>query len=466
MSVVTRFAPSPTGYLHIGGARTALFNWLFARNRGGRYLLRIEDTDRERSTEAAVAAILDGLSWLGLDADEPPIFQFQRAKRHAEAAHALVERGGGYRCYLDPGEADALRNDAKAQGKPFRSPWRDGGHAPAGKPFVVRLRAPDSGETMIDDKVQGIVRIANAEIDDLVLLRSDGTPTYMLAVVIDDHDMGVTHVIRGDDHLTNAFRQLQIIRGLGFSEPVYAHVPMIHGPDGAKLSKRHGALGVDAYRDMGYLPEAMRNYLLRLGWSHGDDEIISTEQAIEWFDLDHIGRSPARLDFDRMASLNAHYLRLADDSRLADLCLAQIAKRGWTPDTAEVVRVRAAMPVLKLRAKTIEELADEAAFLIANARKSAQDSVTQPALNAEEHARLSRLAETLAQTPAWEADALNERLKAFANAEGVGLGKIGPALRVALTGGAKSPDLANLLKLLGKDEALIRLRGRLAAAAG
>ena len=320
--VVTRFAPSPTGYLHIGGARTALFNWLYARHHGGTYLLRIEDTDRARSTEPAIAAIFDGLEWLGLAGDEPATFQFARSDRHAEVAHQLLEAGHAYRCYLTQEELAARREAAQAERRTFRidSEWRDAdpASAPAGQPFVVRIKAPREGETVIEDQVQGRVAVSNAELDDFVLLRSDGTPTYMLAVVVDDHDMGITHVIRGDDHLNNAFRQLAIIRHMGWPEPVYAHVPLIHGHDGAKLSKRHGALGVDAYRDeLGVLPEAMFNYLLRLGWGHGDEEIISRDQAVEWFDIAHVGKSPSRFDLAKLLNLNRHYLREADDARLA-----------------------------------------------------------------------------------------------------------------------------------------------------
>ena len=359
--VVTRFAPSPTGYLHIGGARTALFNWLFARHHGGRYLLRIEDTDRGRSTQPAIEAILDGLSWLGIEGDEPPVFQFERSSRHAEVAAALVEAGHAYRCYLTPEELTARREVAQAERKPFRiaSEWRDCNDAADGKPFVVRLKAPQDGETVIEDLVQGRVQVANAELDDFVLLRSDGNPTYMLAVVVDDHDMGVTHVIRGDDHLNNAFRQLGIIRAMGWEEPTYAHIPLIHGSDGAKLSKRHGALGVDAYRDeMGILPEALANYLLRLGWGHGDDEIISLAQAVEWFDLDHVGKSPSRFDLKKLENLNGHYIREADDARLAAL----IAPRMGI-DAAGIDLLTRAMPELKARAHDLGQLADGAAFL-------------------------------------------------------------------------------------------------------
>ncbi len=461
MSVVTRFAPSPTGYLHIGGARTALFNWLFARANGGKYLLRIEDTDRERSTDAAVKAIFEGLEWLGLLGDEEPLFQSSRAGRHAEVAHNLVARGGAYRCYLTSAEIEALRVEMREAGKPFRSPWRDRTDHPAGQPYTIRLRAPLEGSTVIEDRVQGRVEIAHDQLDDLILLRSDGAPTYMLAVVVDDHDMGVTHVIRGDDHLTNAFRQLQIIRALGWPEPTYAHVPLIHGPDGAKLSKRHGALGVDAYREMGYLPEAMRNYLLRLGWSHGDDEIISTGQAIAWFNLDHIGRSPARLDFDKLASVNGHYLREADDDRLMNLWKEFASRADWRPDQDEFDKVKRGMPVLKARAKTIPDLLKESAFLIAPRHRSDEKVNPPPAIEPELGQRLARLSDVLAKTPNWDAETIGITLKDFAASEGVGLGKIGPPLRAILTDGAPAPDLGNLLWLLGRDETLARVAARL-----
>ena len=365
--VVTRFAPSPTGYLHIGGARTALFNYLFARHHGGKFLLRIEDTDRTRSTDEAIAAIFDGLSWLGLAGDESPVFQFARAARHAEVAHALLATGHAYQCFATPEELTALREEQRATKQPMRydGRWRDRDPAEGGdRPYVVRLKAPREGETVIEDLVQGRVVVQNAELDDMVLLRSDGTPTYMLAVVVDDHDMGVTHVIRGDDHLNNAFRQLGIIHGMGWPEPVYAHVPLIHGADGAKLSKRHGALGVDAYRDeLGMLPEAVSNYLLRLGWGHGDAEIISREQAIDWFDLDGVGRSPSRFDIKKLENLNGHYIREADDARLAALVAARMAPLDEAAASARLARLTAIMPALKPRAKSIIELTDGAAFL-------------------------------------------------------------------------------------------------------
>jgi glutamyl-tRNA synthetase len=364
---VLRFAPSPTGFLHIGGARTALFNWLFARHTGGTFLLRIEDTDRERSTPEAVAAILSGLEWLGLNWDGQTVYQFARAGRHRQVAEQLLAEGKAYRCFATAQELDEMRAEQRAGGKPMRydGRWRDRdpGEAPQDAPFVVRLRAPQTGETIVHDVVQGDVKFANEQLDDMVLLRCDGTPTYMLAVVVDDFDMGVTHVIRGDDHLNNAARQLQIIHAMGWPEPIYGHVPLIHGPDGAKLSKRHGALAIEAYRDMGYLAETMRNYLLRLGWSHGDDETISTEQAIAWFNLENIGRSPARLDFKKLDNLNAHYIRQTADAVLADEVAALLKRSGRALSDTARARLIAAMPGLKERAKTLVELATSADFL-------------------------------------------------------------------------------------------------------
>src|ERR1700743_1988053 len=373
---VLRFAPSPTGMLHIGGARTALFNWLFARHFGGTFLLRIEDTDRERSSPEAVAAILNGLEWMGLNWDGQTVYQFARAPRHREVAEQLLAAGKAYRCYATALELEEMRAKQKAEGRPMRydGRWRDRQPGPEqdGQPFVIRLRAPQTGETVVHDLVQGDVTFQNENLDDMVLLRSDGTPTYMLAVVVDDFDMGVTHVIRGDDHLNNAARQLQIIKAMGWPEPVYGHVPLIHGPDGAKLSKRHGALAVEAYRDMGYLAETMRNYLLRLGWSHGDDEIIPTEKAVEWFNLESIGRSPARLDFKKLDNLNAHYIRATDDAALAGT-VAQL--RALSPKARE--RLVAAMPGLKERAKTMVELVQSAEFLFDDGPRSLDDAATK-----------------------------------------------------------------------------------------
>jgi len=453
--VVTRFAPSPTGYLHIGGARTALFNWLFARHHGGKYLLRIEDTDRARSTEPAIAAIFDGLDWLGLGGDEKPVFQFARSDRHAEVAHVLLASGHAYRCYLTQEELAARREQAQAERRPFRidSEWRDAKPEswPESAPYVVRIKAPRAGETTIADLVQGEVTVQNAEIDDFVILRSDGTPTYMLAVVVDDHDMGVTHVIRGDDHLNNAFRQLAVIRGMGWPEPVYAHVPLIHGSDGAKLSKRHGALGVDAYRDeMGVLPEALFNYLLRLGWGHGDDELISREQAVEWFDIAHVGKSPSRFDLAKLQNLNGHYLREADDERLAALVAPRMAPG------ADLALLAKAMPVLKVRAKSIDELADGAAFLFAQ-RPLTLDPKAEALLTDDARDLLGRLHIALAAQDDWTSEALEASVKALAGEWGLGLGKLAQPLRAALTGQATSPGIFDVLILLGKDESLARI---------
>jgi glutamyl-tRNA synthetase len=457
MSVVTRFAPSPTGYLHIGGARTALFNWLFARRHGGKYLLRIEDTDRARSTRDAIDAIIDGLDWLGLRADAEPVFQFARAERHREIAEEMVGRGTAFRCYLTAEEADAERSKSQADGRAFRSPWRDGGSAPNDRTYVVRLRAPDDGEVLNDDLVQGPVRVKARDIDDLVLLRADGVPTYMHAVVCDDHDMGVTHVIRGDDHLTNAARQIPIFEAMGWTPPLYAHIPLIHGPDGAKLSKRHGALAVQAYRDMGYLPEGLCNYLMRLGWSHGDLELMTLDEASAVFDLANVGRGPARLDFAKLDFVNAHYMKSADDTRLSGLLLDHIAaQRDWGVDDVGAARIRAAVPVLKLRAKTMVELADQAHFLIKR-RPVALDAAAQKAMKDGVAERLGRLLPHLEAVAAWEEATLAQTLKDFAAAEGVGMGQIGPGLRAVLTGGAPAPDLGQTLTLLGRDESLGRI---------
>jgi glutamyl-tRNA synthetase len=458
--VVTRFAPSPTGYLHIGGARTALFNWLYARHHGGTYLLRIEDTDRARSTEPAIAAIFDGLDWLGLGGDQSPVFQFARSDRHAKVAVALLDAGQAYRCYLTQEELAARRELAQAERRPFRivSEWRDAdpASAPADAPFVVRMKAPREGETVIHDEVQGQVTVQNAELDDFVILRSDGTPTYMLAVVVDDHDMGVTHVIRGDDHLNNAFRQLVIIRAMeaiegNWPDPIYAHIPLIHGADGAKLSKRHGALGVDAYRDeMGLLPEAVFNYLLRLGWGHGDEEIISREQATEWFDLAHVGKSPSRFDLAKLLNLNGHYLREAGDERLAALVAA---KMSGAVDLALLAR---AMPVLKVRAKDLNELAASSTFLFV-ARPLALEEKAAALLTDDARTLLGRIVDALALAQDWTIEPLEASLKALAADWGLGLGKLAQPLRAALTGQATSPGIFDVLVLLGKEESLARI---------
>ena len=453
-AVVTRFAPSPTGFLHIGGARTALFNWLFARHHGGKFLLRIEDTDRARSTKEAIHAILDGMRWLGLNWDGHEYYQSQFWARHAEVAHKLLERGHAYRCYMTQEELAAQREEAQRTRTPFRinSPWREVTDEQGDNPFVVRLKAPSEGETVIDDRVQGRVTVQNSELDDFVLLRSDGTPTYMLAVVVDDHDMGVTHVIRGDDHLNNAFRQLAIIRAMGFLEPVYAHVPLIHGPDGAKLSKRHGALGVDAYRDeLGMLPEAVSNYLLRLGWGHGDDEIISREQAIEWFDLDHVGKSPSRFDFKKLENLNGHYIREADDRRLTDL----VAPKLGISDEQEQLLVRA-MPELKARAHDLNQLADGARFLFAS-RPLDIDEAAAALLTDEARTLLAATHKNLVALAKWDAESLEAAIREAAEAGGVKLGKLAQPLRAALTGRTTSPGIFDVLSLLGRDESLARI---------
>jgi glutamyl-tRNA synthetase len=459
-NIVTRFAPSPTGFLHIGGARTALFNWLFAHHHGGKFLLRIEDTDRARSTKEAIDAILDGMRWLGLDWDGHEYYQSQFWSRHAEIAHKLLERGHAYRCYMTTEELAEQREAAQRERRPFRihSPWRDRTDGDEGTPFVIRLKAPQDGETVIEDRVQGRVAVQNAEIDDFVLLRSDGTPTYMLAVVVDDHDMGVTHVIRGDDHLNNAFRQLAIIEAMGWPQPVYAHVPLIHGPDGAKLSKRHGALGVDAYRDeLGMLPEAVGNYLLRLGWGHGDDEIISREQAVLWFDLDHVGRSPSRFDFKKLENLNGHYIREADDERLAQLVAPRMGAALTADQRKLLVR---AMPELKARAHTLNQLAESAAFLF-DKRPLAMDEAAGALLTPESRGLLKAAHSALSAVSSWEHDALEASIRDVADRGGVKLGKLAQPLRAALTGRTTSPGIFDVLALLGQGESLARIEDQI-----
>ena len=456
--VVTRFAPSPTGYLHIGGARTALFNWLFARHHGGKYLVRIEDTDRARSTQPAIDAIIDGLHWLGIGGDEPPVFQFDRAGRHAKVAEQLLAKGQAYRCFLTPEELSGRRAAAQAERRPFRltSEWRDRDAAAEARPFVVRIKAPTEGETVIDDLVQGRVTVANAELDDMVLLRSDGSPTYMLAVVVDDHDMDVTHIIRGDDHLNNAFRQLTIVRAMGWEEPVYAHIPLIHGPDGAKLSKRHGALGVDAYRDeMGILPEALVNYLLRLGWGHGDDEIFSREQAIEWFDLDHVGKSPSRMDFKKLENLNGHYLREADDERLATLIAPRLEI-----DAQEKAQLVRAMPEIKARAHDLNGLAEGARFLFEQ-RPLALESAAKALITPESRPLLRQASAAFAALAEWTVEAIEAAVRQVADETGQKLGKIAQPLRAALTGRTTSPGIFDVLLHLGQGESIARIDDQL-----
>jgi glutamyl-tRNA synthetase len=472
--VVTRFAPSPTGFLHIGGARTALFNWLYARGRGGKMLLRIEDTDRERSTPAAIDAILDGLSWLGLEWDGDTVYQFSRVARHREVAEQLLAAGRAYHCYASQDELAQMREKARSEGraKLYDGRWRDRdpSEAPPGVKPVIRLKAPLTGETVIEDQVQGRVVWQNENLDDLVLLRSDGTPTYMLAVVVDDHDMGVTHIIRGDDHLTNAARQSQIYNALGWTVPVMAHIPLIHGPDGSKLSKRHGALGVDAYRALGYLPIAMRNYLVRLGWSHGDQEIFSTEEMIAAFDLPQIGRAPARFDFAKLESLNGHYMRQTGDAELLaemERVLPHIA--GGSELAAKLTpelrgKLVAAMPGLKERAKTLLELIDGARFITA-ARPLALDDKAAALLTEEARRLLGELARDLAATEPWTAEATEQTVRAFAERQGVKLGGVAQPLRAALTGRITSPPIFDVLAVLGKSESLARLQDQLAPAA-
>ena len=460
--VVTRFAPSPTGFLHIGGARTALFNLLFARHHGGTFLLRIEDTDRARSTQPAIDAILSGLTWLGIDWDGDAVFQFARAARHAQVAEQMVESGHAYRCWMTADEISAQREAAQAAKQPLRirSPWRDRTDGDLAKPHIIRLRAPQDGETTIDDLVQGPVTVRNAELDDLVLLRSDGTPTYMLAVVVDDHDMGVTHVIRGDDHLNNAFRQLPIYRANSWPEPAYAHIPLIHGADGAKLSKRHGAIGVEAYRDeMGILPEALGNYLLRLGWGHGDAEIISRDQATAWFDLANVGKSPSRFDLKKLENLNGHYIRETDDQRLTDLVAEMLE---FDHDDTRRTTLLAAMPVLKPRAANLHELRDNAAFLFAG-RPLAIHPDAEPLLAGDAPRLLAALHGALDAVHNWDTEALEAAVRQVAEAEARKLGQVAQPLRAALTGRKTSPGIFDVLALLGRDESLARIADRTAS---
>jgi glutamyl-tRNA synthetase len=466
MTVVTRFAPSPTGFLHIGGARTALFNWLYARGRGGKMLLRIEDTDRERSTQAAIDAILDGLRWLGIDWDGEAIHQFSRAARHREVAEALLAMGHAYRCYASPDELSQMREAARREGraKLYDGRWRDrdSGEAPPGVKSTIRLKAPLTGETVIEDRVQGRVVWQNENLDDLVLLRSDGTPTYMLAVVVDDHDMDVTHVIRGDDHLTNAARQKQIYDALGWPVPVMAHIPLIHGPDGSKLSKRHGSLGVDAYRAMGYLPVALRNYLVRLGWSHGDQEIFSAEEMIAAFDLPQIGRSPARFDFAKLESLNGHYIRTSADAVLLEAIDQLLPHRagGGVIAAKMTPRLREqwlkAMPSLKERAKTLVDLIDGAHFLLTDRPISLDDKATG-LLTPEARGLLQDVVNELAGVDPWTAEATEQAVRAFAERKGAKLGSVAQPLRAALTGRTTSPGIFEVLVVLGKTESLARI---------
>jgi glutamyl-tRNA synthetase len=460
MSVVVRFAPSPTGFLHIGGARTALFNWLFARHHEGAFRLRIEDTDRARSTPEAVAAIIDGLKWLGLSWDGDIVYQSARAARHAEVARQLLTQGRAYHCYCTAAELEAMRQKARVEKRSVRydGTWRDRdpAEAPPGVPPVIRLKAPQQGSTTIRDHVQRDVTVANSELDDLIILRADGSPTYNLSVVVDDHDMAITDVIRGDDHLNNAFRQTQIYQALDWPIPEFAHVPLIHGPDGTKMSKRHGAVGIDAYRDLGYLPKALRNYLLRLGWSHGDDEIISTEQAIKWFDLDAVGRAPARFDFAKLDNLDGHYIRISGDDRLSDLVGQRLEKMLGRP-LSELHRARLlrAMPELKLRPKTLAELAANALFLV-KPRPIGADQKAAKLLTPDARELLSALLQQLDRTT-WQAATLEARVREFTAEKGVGLALVAQPLRAALTGSVASPSIFEVMEVLGREETLGRI---------
>ncbi|ARN84096.1 glutamate--tRNA ligase [Candidatus Nucleicultrix amoebiphila] len=463
MSVVTRFAPSPTGFLHIGSARTALFNWLYARNQGGKFLLRIEDTDRARSTQEAINVIIKGLKWLNLDWDDEVIFQFARANRHQAIAHQLLAEGKAYYCYCTPEELTEMREKAKAEGRPPRydGRWRnrDPKEAPAGILPALRLKAPSTRETILDDLVQGRVVVQNEQLDDMVLLRGDGTPTYMLSVVVDDHDMAITHVIRGDDHLTNTFRQKQIYQAMGWDEPSFSHIPLIHGPDGAKLSKRHGALGVDAYEAMGFLPEAMTNYLLRLGWSHGDDEIISMQQAIEWFNIASIGKSPARFDMAKLTSVNAHYMRLRPNTDLIELIRPLLVDKRQKPLSPEDESVLTrGMEGLKQRARTLEDLADSALIYVSGERPIPLDEKARNLLNEEAVTVLKPVIDVLAHLSDWQEASLEAALRAHSDVQGLKFGVIAQPLRAALTGRGVSPGIFEVMVALGKEESIQRLK--------
>ena len=460
--VITRFAPSPTGYLHIGGARTALFNWLYARHTGGRFLIRIEDTDRERSTKAAVDAIFEGLDWLGLKADGDIVFQHANEGRHKAVVADLLAKGHAYACFMTPEETESLREEARAAGHALRSSWRD--RTPCAedlaKPHVVRFKGPLDAPLVIKDAVQGEVRFNTKDLDDLVLLRSDGTPTYNLAVVADDHDMGVTHIIRGDDHLNNAARQSLIYMAMGWDLPVFAHIPLIHGPDGAKLSKRHGAQAVGDYQQLGYLPEAMRNYLARLGWSHGDDEIFDDAQAVDWFDIADINRAPARLDFAKLGFVNAHWIRQCDAERLVELVATDLTSRGTAVDEATCEILRRTLPLVKERAQTIPQLSDAVLFAIARG-PFVFDDKTKNLLTEETVARLERLHKTVLTWTSWDNETIDAELKKFVENEQVGFGKVGPVLRGVLSPGMAGPDISRLFAALGREESLTRLGGAL-----
>jgi len=459
--VVTRFAPSPTGFVHIGNARTALFSWLYARHCGGKFLLRVEDTDKARSTDEAIEAIFEGIGWLGIDWDDEPVYQSKNAARHAEVAHQMLADGKAYKCFATPEELTEMRETAKAAGKypGYDGTWRDKepGTNESNLPYVVRLRSDETGETIVRDAVQGDVRFANDQLDDLILLRSDGSPTYMLAVVVDDHDMGVTHVIRGDDHLNNAARQMQIIKGIGWDAPVYAHAPLIHGPDGAKFSKRHGAQGVREYRDMGYLADAMRNYLLRLGWSHGDDEIISGKQAVEWFDLDGINKAAPRFDFDKLNHVNAHYIRnRAPDELMAELT----AFAGWDLTPEQDAALRRGLPSLSERAEVLPDLVEGADFLLA-LRPIPIEPKAAKMLTDDSRAVLGQVAAALSaaipEETSWSLEAIEAEIRRFAAEKELGFGKVAQPIRASCAGKTKSPGIFDVLFVLGRAESLARM---------
>ncbi len=463
--VITRFAPSPTGFLHIGGARTALFNWLFAKHHNGQFKLRIEDTDRARSTKEAMDAIEQGMTWLGLLPDGEIVYQFSRAERHREVAHHLLAEGKAYKCYATPEELDMMRTTAKAEGRPMRydGRWRDRpeSDAPANQPYVIRLKAPLEGETTLTDLVQGPVTVAHSQLDDMVLVRADGTPTYMLAVVVDDYDMGVTHVIRGDDHLNNAFRQRIIYQHMNWALPQYAHIPLIHGADGAKMSKRHGALGVEAYQQMGYLPEGLKNYLLRLGWSHGDDEIIPVDKAIEWFNLDHVGKAASKFDLEKLNYLNAHYLKQADTATLIQECLTRLGARVTCSTEEAHRRLWEGLPALVERSKTLVDLAEAAAFYLTSVPLEITEKA-QKHLTPESLGHLAALCTEFENTTQWQTDKLKQVIQEYAQQHELKMGKIGPPLRAASCGTLSAPDLFDVLTVLGKEETLLRLKAQFA----
>lgn len=456
MSVITRFAPSPTGFLHIGGARTALFNYVFAKAHGGQYLLRIEDTDKARSTDEAIEAIHDGLNWLGLGGDAPAVMQSEGASRHKEVAEQLMANGNAYKCYLSEEELTALRDDARATGAAVRSPWRDksDADAPDGASYVVRLKMPDEGAIAINDLVQGHVEVAATQLDDMVILRSDGSPVYMLAVVVDDHDMGITHIIRGDDHLNNAFRQKMVYEALGWDVPRFAHIPLIHGADGAKLSKRHGALGVDSYRDEGFLPEAMANYLMRLGWSHGDEEYFTMAQAIEWFDINKVGKAPSRFDTDKLKSVNHHHMRQAPAEGLISAILANYDDTKLSADAHD--RLNSLLPLLTDRAQTLIELVQAQDYIVYDGAPELQEDA-RPFLTEESCAILTKFADALPEALR-DLDHLKEVMSAFLEAEGLKMKHIGLPLRAAVTGTKGSPSITDIIVALGTKEVVNRIR--------